>query len=150
VQDLGLFGVLGHSIHLSLQLLSSDRALPVILQGLGIVQIIRHFLFQLCLRHHRIERRLGILSLLWPDSVTPVHFFDRSLIRHTLFERERSFGSFRGCFRTEGGRQRSSRDQKAASQRRKKLAPGKLRKPDWASGFLLHCRWMNFEPPLVA
>jgi hypothetical protein len=34
VQDVGLSGVLRHAIHLSLQLLSSKRLLPVILQRL--------------------------------------------------------------------------------------------------------------------
>ena len=33
-QHFGLFGVLRHPIHLSLQLLSGNRALPVILQRL--------------------------------------------------------------------------------------------------------------------
>jgi hypothetical protein len=33
-QHLGLLGVPGHAIHLSLQLLNSDRPLPVILQHL--------------------------------------------------------------------------------------------------------------------
>jgi hypothetical protein len=45
VQYFGLLGVLRHAIHFSLQLLSRDRPLPVILQRLGHAQIIFDFLF---------------------------------------------------------------------------------------------------------
>ena len=45
-QHFGLFGVLRHAIHLSLQLLSSDRLLPVILQRLRIAQIILRLSFR--------------------------------------------------------------------------------------------------------
>ncbi|PYJ66664.1 MAG: hypothetical protein DME78_04100 [Verrucomicrobia bacterium] len=120
MQDLGLFGVLCHSIHLSLQLLSSDRALPVILQGLGIVQIIRHFLFQLCLRHHRIERWLGIRALpaiAGPDTVTPVHVFDCALIRHTFFEGKSRSRGIRRRLGMEERQSRSNRDQNETSCR---------------------------------
>jgi hypothetical protein len=103
------------------------------------------------------------------------------LIRDAFFEGQRSFGSFRGCFRTEESRQRSSRDQKGSYAKEEKDCGARTKKPAFAeasaarygsafadrpsrkamayraatadklaSGFLLHCKWMNFEPPLVA
>jgi len=53
-QNVGLFGVMRHAVHLGLELLRSDRPLPVILQRLGIAQITRDFLFDLRPRHNCI------------------------------------------------------------------------------------------------
>jgi hypothetical protein len=75
-----------HTIYFSLQLLSGDGLLPVTLQCLRPPEIICDFVFQLRLRHHRIERWLGLWILLRPDSVTPINFFNRSLIGHALGE----------------------------------------------------------------
>ena len=72
--------MLCHAIHLGLQLVSRNRALPVIFQCLRLAQVIFDFLFQLRLRHYCVERRLGIGPLLWPYTVAPVHVFDSSLI----------------------------------------------------------------------
>jgi hypothetical protein len=87
----GLFGVLRHSVHLGLQLLRSDRTLPVILHGFRIAQIVFDFLFQLRLRYYRIQRRLGIGTILWPNAVTPVNVFYCSLMSYAFCERQRWF-----------------------------------------------------------
>jgi hypothetical protein len=79
--------VLRHAIHFNLQLLSGDRPLPVILQRLRLAQIILDFAFDLRLRHHGVERWLGIRSLFGPDAMTPVNFFDCSLIRYAFCKR---------------------------------------------------------------
>jgi hypothetical protein len=92
-QYLGLLGVLRHAVHLGLQLRYSDRTLPVIFQHLRLVQIVCHFLFQLRLRHDRIERWLGIGSLFRPYPMTPVNFFNSSLVSYALVERQRSLGN---------------------------------------------------------
>ena len=76
-----------HAIHLSLQLLGRNRPLPVILQRLRVAQIVFYLLLDLRLRHHGIERWLGIGSLpavAGPDAVSPVNFFNRSLISYAL------------------------------------------------------------------
>jgi hypothetical protein len=86
-QDLGLFGVLRHAIHLSLQFLSTKRPLPVIFERLRVAQIVLDFLFNLRLRHHSIERWLGIETLFRPDTMPPVNFFDRPLISYALRKR---------------------------------------------------------------
>src|SRR5205807_30698 len=89
-QHFWLFSVLCHAIHFSLQLLGGDGPLPVILQGLGVTQVVVDLLFQLLLRHHCIERRLGVSILFWPDAMTPVNVFDSALIRHAFFKSQRS------------------------------------------------------------
>ena len=58
----------------------------MILQRLRIAQIICDLLFNLRLRHHRIQRWLGTAVGVWPDSMTPVNVFDCSLVRDTLNE----------------------------------------------------------------
>src|SRR4029077_5329949 len=78
-----------HALHLSLQLLRSDRPLPVILQRLRVAQIVFDFSLQLRPSHHVIERWLGIRALFWPDAVTPVNFFNRSLISDSTSESQR-------------------------------------------------------------
>src|SRR5439155_2606768 len=85
-QHLGLFGVLRHPIHFSLQLLGRDRLLPLLFEQLRIAQVILDLLFDCCLRHQRIERWLWIKTLFWPDAVTPVNVFDCLLIRDALGE----------------------------------------------------------------
>jgi hypothetical protein len=105
VQHLGLFGVLRHAIHFGLQFLSSNLLVPVILQRLRLAQIICDLLFQLRLRHHLIERRLGVRTLLWPDAVTPVNVFDRSLISYALCKPERSVGNVGWTFRPKESQQ---------------------------------------------
>jgi hypothetical protein len=103
--------VLRHAIHFSLQLLTGDRLLPVILQRLRLAEVVCDFLFPLRPRHHRIERWLGIGTLpaiAGPDAVTPIHVLDRSLKRYALLERERSLGSLRRRFRAEKSRQGST------------------------------------------
>ena len=71
--------------------------MPVILERLRFAQIIFDFLFHLRLRHHRIERWLGIGSLFGPDAVTPVNFLDRSLISYAFCEREVRWDAFTGA-----------------------------------------------------
>jgi hypothetical protein len=83
--------VLRHAIHFHLQLLCGDRALPVIFERLRLAQIICDFLFELRLRDHRIQRRLGIRvlpAIAGPDTVTPVNVLDRSLISDAFRERQ--------------------------------------------------------------
>jgi hypothetical protein len=90
-----LFGVFRHAIHLSLQLLSRNWSVRVILQRLRFAQVLCNFRFQFRLRHHGIKRWLGAGILLWPDAVTPVNFLNRSLIRYALRECQRSRGNLR-------------------------------------------------------
>ena len=100
---LRLFGVTGHALHLGLQLLSNNRPLPVVLQRPRVVQIFCHFLLDLRLRHHGVERWLGIRALpaaAGPDAMTPVNLFDSPLIRDTLGEAQ---ASVLMCIRAEGG-----------------------------------------------
>jgi hypothetical protein len=104
-QYLGQLRVLGHAIHFSLQILSGNWPLPVILQCLGTAQIVFDFLFKLRLRHHCIERWLRIGALLWPDLVTPVNSFNRSLISYSLCERECSVGNVDSSFKTKQSHQ---------------------------------------------
>src|SRR5439155_12185572 len=85
-QHFGLFGVTGHALHLGLQLLGSDRLLPPLFEQLRIAQVILDLFLDCCLRHHRIERRLWIRTLSWPDAVTPVNVFDCPLIRDAIRE----------------------------------------------------------------
>ncbi len=77
-----------HAIHLSLQLLGRNRPLPVILQRLRVAQIILDFAFDLRLRHHGVERWLGIGPLFRPDSMTPVNVLNRSLISYAFCKRQ--------------------------------------------------------------
>jgi len=90
MQYLRLLGVLRHTVHFGLQLLCSDWSLPIVLQGAGLPQIVCDFPFELCLRHDRIERWFGILALLRPEAITPVNFFNRSLMRYALCKGQRS------------------------------------------------------------
>jgi hypothetical protein len=73
--------------------------------------------FKLCLRHHRIERQLGIGALFWPDAMAPVNFLNGSLIRHAFFERKRSLGSVQRRLRMKERQSRSNRDQNEANCR---------------------------------
>jgi hypothetical protein len=95
-----LFRVLRHPLHLGLQLVSSDRLLPVIFQHERVVQITCDFAFQLRLRHHRIQRWLGIRAFFWPDPVTPVNVFDCPLIHDTI---RKAQASPLVCICAEGG-----------------------------------------------
>ena len=61
--------------------------MPVIFKRLGVAQIVCDFLFQLCLRYHRIERWLRIRTFLWPDAVTPVNFLNGALISDAFLKR---------------------------------------------------------------
>ena len=82
-----------HAIHLSLQLLGRNRPLPVILQRLRVAQIILDFAFDLRLRHHGVERWLGIgpfPAIAGPDPMTPINFFNRALISYAICKRQRS------------------------------------------------------------
>jgi hypothetical protein len=75
-------------------LLGSDGLLPVIFERRRAAQVVFDFLFQLGLRHHLIERRLRIKILSRPDAVTPVNFFNTSLIGCTLCKAKRSLVKF--------------------------------------------------------
>jgi hypothetical protein len=102
--------VLCHAVHFGLQLLSGNWLLPGIFERLRLEQIIFDLLFELRLRDHRIQRRLGITVLFRPDSVTPVNVLDRSLISYALLEPERSWGSLRPSFGTEKAKQCAAQD----------------------------------------
>jgi len=95
LQDIRLLGVTGHPLHLGLELVASNRPLPVILQHLRVAQIVFHFLFKLHLRHHRLQRWLGAGVGVWPDPVAPVNVFNRPLIRYALCKRQCSWGELR-------------------------------------------------------
>src|SRR5262249_6336406 len=85
-QHLGLFAMLRHTIHFSLQLLGRDRLLPILFEQLRIAQVILHLLLDCCLRHYRIQRWLVIGALFWPDPMAPVHFFNCSLVSDTILK----------------------------------------------------------------
>jgi hypothetical protein len=89
-QHAWLLRVTGNALHLGLELIGSDRPLPVILQRLRVAQIIFDPVLDLRLRHHFIQWRLWIRVCLWPDPMSPVNFFDRPLISDTIRERQRS------------------------------------------------------------
>jgi hypothetical protein len=88
--------------------------------------------------------------------VTPVNFLNRSLIRHTFLECEshgRGMRSVRRRLRMEEYQSRPCRDHDEAScgyAKKESDKGAQIKEARAASGFLLHCRWMNFEPPLVA
>jgi hypothetical protein len=62
------------------------------------------------LRHHPIQRRLGIETLLWPDPMMPIDVFDRSLIDHALGERQHPLRSVHWRLGTEERQDRSYED----------------------------------------
>jgi hypothetical protein len=78
------------------------------------------FLFQLRLRHHCIERWLGIGTLFWPDAVTPVNVLDSSLISYALCKRQRSLGNLRWRFDTKEGQQCSGYHRTGSGYAKKK------------------------------
>ena len=80
----------GDAFHFGLQLVRSDWPLPVIFQHLGVAQIVCDSVFDLRLRHHRIERGLGIRAASRPDTMTPVNLFNRSLVGYALCKSESS------------------------------------------------------------
>jgi hypothetical protein len=94
-QHTGLFGVTGDSLHFGLQLVRSDRPLPVILQRLRVAQIIFDLFLDLRLRHHLIQWRLGAGIRFRPDAMPPVNFLDRPLICDAICKRQRSVPSDR-------------------------------------------------------
>jgi hypothetical protein len=109
-QHFWLLCVLCHAIHFGLQLLKSNRPLPVFFQHLRVAQIIFDLLFQLRLRHHGIERWLGIVAFFWPNAMTPVNLLNGSLINDALCKRESGscrMGTVRRPFRTKESKQRS-------------------------------------------
>src|SRR5215471_14959950 len=91
--------MLCHTIDLGLQILSSKGPLPVIFQRQALAQILFDFVFQLRLTHHCIQGWLGIAALLWPNAMTPVNFFNRTLVGYTFSKRECSWRSLRRQFR---------------------------------------------------
>ena len=88
-QRVRLPGIASNTIHLCLKLLRRNRPLPVKLQRSRVTQVIADLSFDLCLRHHLLQRRLGALVYLRPNAMTPVNFLNSSLIRHTIFKCER-------------------------------------------------------------
>src|SRR5207237_1480471 len=79
--------------HLALQLVGSNRPLPVILKQLRVAQIVFDLLFDLRVRHHLLQRRLGIWVRFWPDAMTPVNLFDHPLITDALRKAQRLIAS---------------------------------------------------------
>src|SRR5205823_12779010 len=97
-------------------------------------------------------RRLGILTLLWPDAMTPIYFLDRSLIRDTLVERECSLRNVRRLLWTKECQSRPRWDDDETSYGRAKKEnnqSAQIKEAGSASGFLLHNKRMRW-PPLVA
>src|SRR4029079_7973069 len=90
-----------HPVDLSLQLFRSDWLLPVTFKHQRVLQRACDLAFQLGPRHHRIERWLWIGTLFRPDAMTPINFFNGSLISYALCERRRCLRNFRGRFGTE-------------------------------------------------
>jgi len=100
--------VTGHSLHFTLKFASSDWPSPVTGDQLRLAQIIFDFSFDLCLRSHRIKRRLRRTILLRPNPVPPINFLNGTLISYALCERESSLRNLRARFRTQESRQRSA------------------------------------------
>src|SRR6266436_8838405 len=101
----------GDAVHLGLQLVKSDRPLPVIFERLRVAEIILYLLFNLLGRHHLIEWRLRLRILFCPNAMTPVNFLNCSLISYSIGERKSGscrMGSLRRCFKTEESQQRST------------------------------------------
>src|SRR6266403_4367554 len=100
-QHSGLLRVIGNALHLGLELIGSDPPLPVILQRLRVEQIMFDLFLDLRLRHHIIQWRFWIGVYFWPDAMSPVNFFDRSLINDTLCKCKRSPFTFCRCLERE-------------------------------------------------
>jgi hypothetical protein len=79
--------MLCHAVHLGLKFAGGDWPSPLMSDQLRSAQIIFDLLFDLLARNHRIERRLRRTIVFRPNPVTPVNFFNRSLIRHTVCKR---------------------------------------------------------------
>src|SRR5436853_304624 len=84
MQHFGLFGVLGHALHLGLHLFGGERLAPIILEGLRIEQIVFNLLFYFCCWHDRAECRFGVGSLSRPGAMAPINFFDGPLISDAI------------------------------------------------------------------
>jgi hypothetical protein len=72
-------------------------------------------------RNHCIERWLRIASLAWPDPVTPVNVFNRSLIRDALSKGQRSLGTVRWRFGTKETQQCPCRQQSQVKRASNKM-----------------------------
>src|SRR5205807_3155184 len=93
--------VTGHSLHLSLKFARSDWPPPSLCDKLRFAQIIFDLLFELRLRHDGAERRFGLRIFLRPDAMTPIDFFNRSLISDAISESQRCALLRRLCGRGE-------------------------------------------------
>src|SRR5204862_4619481 len=91
-----------------LQLVRSNRPLPVSFERSRVAEIICYLLFNLLGGHHLIERWLRLRILFRPNAVPPVNFFKRSLITCALCERQRSLGTRYWRFGTGESQQRST------------------------------------------
>ena len=85
--------VTGRSLHLRLKFACSDWPSPLVSHQLRFAQILFDFSFDLRLRNHRIKRWLGRTVFLGPNPMSPIDFFDRSLIRYTLCKCQCSIGT---------------------------------------------------------
>jgi len=121
--------VTGHSLQLRLKLAGSNCPSPLVSHQLRFPQIIFDFLFQLRSGDHRVERWLGRRIFLGPNPMTPIDFFDRSLIRYALCKRQSSLGNPRVCVRTRESGHRSHRHKTTDAQRNSAI---KARKPNKA------------------
>ena len=83
-QHLGLLGVLRHALHLSLQLLSTKRLLPIILQCFRVAQIVFNFFSSSAGGIASSNEGFWIGALFRPNPVAPVLFLNRSLINDTI------------------------------------------------------------------
>ncbi len=75
--------------------LLSSNGPSVVLQRLRVAQILFDFVFKLRLRHHGIERWLGIRTVFRPRYCDARHVLTGSLISYALCEGERSMGNLR-------------------------------------------------------
>ena len=82
--DSGLLCVTGDALHLGLQLLRSDRPLPVIFECLRVAEIIFYLLFNLLGRHHLIEGGLRLRILFRPNAMPPINFLNRALVSYAI------------------------------------------------------------------
>ena len=85
-QHFRLLRVTRDALHLGLELVRSDRPLPVILQRLRVAQIVFDLLLDRFVRHHFIQRRLCAGICRRPNAMLPIDFLDRVLIRDAIRE----------------------------------------------------------------
>jgi hypothetical protein len=82
---------------------------------------------------------LGVRTVLRPDAVAPVNFFNRSLIRYAFGKRERSLGIIRFGFGMKKSQQWSTNQSAGSNSTRKKCHQNpQIKESRLSSVFLVH------------